>query len=155
MQRPNRAYEALQQGVQILDPVMHAYDFEYRDGSVGASSGGQFASGEFVRGDRRLELHFRYSLGLVSYHIGADALRHELYMRALLGPELGNRYPGFSDDGIEGFRGLRYDLETFAEDFLSGSGETFQKCSEVRAARTLSGLQRMEQRWPASLSEVL
>jgi hypothetical protein len=153
---PNRPYEALRQGVQILDPVMRAHGFEYGDGSTGACSGGPFVSGEFVRGDRRLELHFRFSLGLVTYHIGRDALRHELYMRALLGPNLGNRYPGFSDDTIEGFRGLRYDLETFAGDFLSGSGEAFRRCLlEVRAARALSGMQRMEQKWPPSLSEVL
>lgn len=90
----------------------------------------------------------------MTYHIGPDALRHELFMRALLGPELGNRYPGFSDDAIENFQALRHDLETFGEDFLSGSGETFRRCfSEVQAARRLTGLQRMEQGWPASIPE--
>lgn len=51
MEGLNRAYEALKQGIQVLDPAMRTCGFEYRDGPSGASSGGYFASGEFVRGD--------------------------------------------------------------------------------------------------------
>ena len=60
--------QTLLAGVGILDSVLSPYGFvfEFRDEGIGAM--GPFAWGEFVRGDRRLELHYRYGLGLVTYH---------------------------------------------------------------------------------------
>jgi hypothetical protein len=49
-------------------------------------------------------------------------------MRALLGKNGGNQYPGFSDDPLAGFRHLSYDLAHFCRDFLNGSGEEFERC---------------------------
>src|SRR5437868_689109 len=93
---------ALLEGCKILDAVMKPHGFNFVGGLTGKGSGGYFASGEYVRGDRRLELHFRYSLGLVTYHIGELSLTHDEYMRALLGKDGGNKYPGFSDDPLDG-----------------------------------------------------
>ncbi len=90
---------------------------------------GVFASGDFVRGDRRLELHFRHSVGLVKYHMGSHSASHEAYMREVLGGHAGNRYPGFSDDPLDGFHHLAHDLGNFASDFLIGDGAAL-----VRAA---------------------
>jgi hypothetical protein len=120
--------EALRAGVEILAPLMTQHAFAFRQTSTGRSSGGAFAAGEFVRGDRRLELHFRHSLGLVTYHMGSLNLSHADYMRALLGPGAGSQYPGFSEDPLDGFRGLLHDLEHYAGDFLSGSGQDFERC---------------------------
>ncbi len=85
---------------------------------------------EYVRGDRRLELHFRHSLGLVAYHVGEEALTHEDYMRAVLGPRRENKYPGFSSDPLDAFRDLAHDLEHHALGFLSGPDEDFTRCVE-------------------------
>jgi hypothetical protein len=49
-------------------------------------------------------------------------------MRALLGKNGGSQYPGFSEDPLDGFRDLSYDLSHFCGDFLSGSGEEFEGC---------------------------
>jgi len=125
--------EALRAGCGILDEVMKPWGFTFVEGASGRSSGGNFASGEYVKGDRRLEIHFRFSLGLVTYHLGSLSLAHTSYMRALLGKNGGNHYPGFSDDPLDGFRDLSYDLSHFCEDFLSGSGEDFARCA-VKAA---------------------
>jgi len=120
--------ETFRAGCNILDEVMNPHRFFLVEEASGRSSGGDFASGEYVRVDRRLEIHFRYSLGLVAYHIGKLLLTHEAYMRAVLGKSGGNRYPGFSDDPLDGFRHLSYDLSHFCEDFLTGSGEEFEHC---------------------------
>ena len=79
----------------ILEPVLspHGFRFEFRDAGKGA--GGFFAWGEFVRRDRRLELHYRLSLGLVMYHALGKKVSHEAYMREL-GRWENHRYPGFS-----------------------------------------------------------
>lgn len=126
-------HETFRAGCGILDEVMKPQGFTFVEGASGPSSGGNFASGEYVKDDRRLEIHFRFSLGLVTYHMGSLSLAHESYMRALLGKNGGNQYPGFSDDPLDGFRHLSYDLSHFCGDFLGGSGEEFARCA-VKAA---------------------
>jgi hypothetical protein len=59
--------ELLAGGIKILDGLMAAHGFAFVAKASGRGSGGEFASGEFCRGNRALELHFRYSLGLVRY----------------------------------------------------------------------------------------
>jgi hypothetical protein len=80
----SEAQQALGTGVQILENLMRAHGFAYMPTAASNSSGGPFPSGEFRRGDRRLELHYRYSLGLVAYHVGALVLSHEDYMWSVL-----------------------------------------------------------------------
>jgi hypothetical protein len=106
---------------------MRSHGFVYTQTSVGVGSGGSFASGEFRRGDRRLELHFRYSLGLVTYHMGSASLSHEEYMWSVLRKRWASHYPGFSGDALESFRHLLLDLEQYGSDFLVGSDSEFAK----------------------------
>jgi hypothetical protein len=146
--------EILRSGAEILSTFMTSMGFVYIQERAGRGSGGDFASGAYVREDRKLEIHYRHSLGLVTYHIGTSLLRHETLMRALLGPEGGNHYPGFSDDLLDAFRDLLYDLEHFAVDFLSGPGNIFKQCVlDAQAARKLSRIERLEQHWPNSIEE--
>jgi len=85
-------------------------------------SGGDFASGAYVRNERKLEFHFRHSLGLVTYRFREFAASHEWVIRAL-GAYGHHKYPGFSDVPLNGFRHLRSDIENFFQIFLSGSDE--------------------------------
>ena len=119
--------EILKAGVAILDDLMRSHGFVYRSTSAGVGSGGSFASGEFRRADRGLELHFRGSLGLVTYHLGCATLSHEDYMWSVLGNRWASHYPGFSDDPMDGFRHLLLDLEQYGSDFLRGSDSDFMK----------------------------
>jgi len=121
--------ETLRTGREILDPVMLAHGFVFGAEEAGRGSGGPFASGAYINGDRRLEIHYRWSLGLVTYHFGKISVDHESYMRVILGPEGGNKYPGFSDDPLSGFHGLAYDLRNFATAFLTGDFKEFARCA--------------------------
>jgi hypothetical protein len=118
--------EMIAVGRQILDPALLPHGFVFEIGDAGVGSGGAYASGSYLRGDRRLELHFRHSLGLVTYRLGDLMLSHEDYMRAVLQGRGRSAYPGFSEDPLDGFRHLRHDLETLAQDFVSGSGQGFR-----------------------------
>jgi hypothetical protein len=92
-------------------------------------SGGGSAIGEFRRGDRRLELHVRRSLGLVRYHFGEESLSHEDLVRAVRALDRISteaEYPGFSDDPAAGFRHLRVDLDRFGDVFLTGGAKAFR-----------------------------
>lgn len=121
-------------GVQILEPLLLSKGFHFRFGAEGIGSGGKFAWGEFVREDRRLELHFRRTLGLVRYHAGEQSASHEWYMREL---EVWDQclYPGFSGDPSNGFEGLVHDLG-FADDFLVGSATTLRRAAAKEATNT-------------------
>jgi hypothetical protein len=114
-------------------------------GPSGVGSGGRFASGTFVKGTRQLELHFRHTLGLVTYHLGSASMSHEDYMRAAQAGR-GRRYPGFGDDPLQGFRDLQHDLEHHGQVFLRGSDAALQGYFTWVAANPrphgLSGLPR-------------
>jgi hypothetical protein len=117
---------SLLEGADTLAKVLPK-DFNFQFHGGGKSSGGNYAWGEFVRGDRKLEIHVRGNLGLVRYHVGAESASHESYMR-----ELGVRerchYPGFSEDPRDAFQGLAHDL-AFADDFLTGTAALLRQAA--------------------------
>ena len=121
--------ELLAQGTAELAAVLGPAGFEFIQTDEDADSGGPFASGEFLRGDRRLELHVRSSLGLVRYHFGEESLSHEDLVRgvrALEGISAEAQYPGFSGDLMAPFRHLRHDLDLFGAIFLRGGAKAFR-----------------------------
>jgi hypothetical protein len=123
--------EILLEGRHAIDPVLAQHGFTFQQGSSGASSGGESANGAYVNGNRKLELHYRFSLGLVTYHFEKASLDHTSYMRVLLGDKGGNKYPGFSDDPLAAFESLAYDLEHFAAAFLEGNFDEFARVVAV------------------------
>jgi len=121
--------ETLKAGVLILNDLMAGHRFSHSLTGAGKGSGGTFASAEFHRGNRRLELHLRYSLGLVAY-VGSVTLSHEDFMWSVLGKRRASHYPGFSDDPLDGFRDLCRDLGEYGSPFLSEGDSEFLKCAE-------------------------
>lgn len=139
-QAPMTPDEWLEAGRRILDPVLEPHGFRFRASESGSGSGGDFSTGAYVRGrfdpfaSRRLEVHFRYKLGRVTYSLGRSQLDHETYMRQL-GVHTEAAYPGFSEDPIDGFRHLAHDLSHYCQDFLRGPGREFQRLArEMRAS---------------------
>jgi hypothetical protein len=120
--------EILRSGSDLLESILVPEGFSFVATGGGSSSGGEFASGEFRTGNRRLELHFRFSLGLVTYHVGAVALSHDEYVRAVRALDqvaTSSSFPGFSDDWAPQFQALADDLRCFGERFLRGSADGF------------------------------
>jgi hypothetical protein len=126
----NDAKGLLERGVTSLAEVLGPAGFEFIETDDGTTNGGTFASGEFLRGDRRLELHVRSSLGLVRYHFGDEALSHDDLVRgvrALQAISEEGQYPGFSSDPMAGFVHLRHDIERFGAIFLRGGAKAFRE----------------------------
>lgn len=120
--------EILGSGAKLLESVLAPEGFIFTMLNAGPSSGGDFAGGEFRRHDRHLDLHFRYSLGLVAYHVEKVGLFHEEYVRAVRAVDhitAPNSYPGFSDDWSSQFQALSDDLRCFGERFLRGPVDGF------------------------------
>jgi len=119
----------LEQGIVELVPVLGPAGYEYIQTDAGVDSRGPYAIGDFLRGDRRLELHVRSSLTLVRYHFDEVAMSHEDLVRgvrALEGIAAEGEYPGFSTDPMAGFLHLRHDLDRFGAIFLRGGAKAFR-----------------------------
>ena len=71
------------EGAAILARELSPAGFTFQMTSRGRGSGGNFAVGRFTRGDQYLEIHFRYSLGLVTYGWGDSQLSHADYLAGL------------------------------------------------------------------------
>ena len=127
-------HQIMQQGVRVLAPLLDEHGFAWEQGASGNSSGGVFSSGAFVRGNRRLELHFRSSLGLVSYSVAGCSLPHTEFIRAQGAARGANAYPGYSSEPLDAFRDLLRDLERFGAPFLSGPETEFVTLAEWVAA---------------------
>ena len=125
MSDTDKPKQTLVAGADILGAVLRPHGYKFRLENEGKGSGGYFASGSFRKDDRRLELHFRYSLGLVTYHIGNCSLDHEKYMRCL-GVYGHNQYPDFPAEPMESFHHLTEDLQNYCSDFVAGDGRQFQ-----------------------------
>ena len=69
---PSDPEKTLLQGSELLKPLFTKHGFDFVPLDKGKSSGGHFASAEFIRGDRRFEFHLRFSLGMVTYHLGVS-----------------------------------------------------------------------------------
>jgi hypothetical protein len=94
--------------------------------------------------ERKLEIHFRYALGLVTYYFGKVSADHESCMPVLLGNAGGNRTPGFSDAPLSGFADLAHDLQTHATAFLSGDFTEFARCiSAAKEWKKIPGFARL------------
>ena len=124
--------EIMKSGAAILSPLLTSYGLHFRIGPEGRGSGGLSCEAEFSDGVRVLELHFRYSLGLVTYHRAGQKVSHQAYMKAL-GIADACAYPGFSDDPLDGFRHLLSDLERFGDDFLAGDGLVLRRAAKAES----------------------
>ena len=119
--------QVLQRGADLLGTLLLPYGFAFEVLGAGRCSGGDFAFGNFRHGDRRIELHFRDSLGMVRYLLGSSSMTHENYMYAVLGAWHASRYPGFSSDPMDGFRDLLSDLKDYGSDFVSGTDDCLSR----------------------------
>ena len=123
--------EALMNGIRVVERLLGSYGFQFQFREEGKGSGGAFAWGEFIRADRKLELHFRFTLGMVRYCVADQSASHEPYMQEL-GVWNQCHYPGFSEDSIVAFDHLAHDL-AFADDFLSGSAAILRRAAQKEA----------------------
>lgn len=117
--------EQLLAGAKILEPIMGRYGFQFKLLKSGSGSGGAFACGHYVNGDRRLELHYRYGLGMVIYRAGKAELSHRDYVERLGVLTESQFVWNAKEESLSGFDWLREDIERFCRSFLIGQCEHF------------------------------
>lgn len=127
---------SLNQGAAILAEVLQPSGFAFVNVAHGNGSGGPSAHGRFVRHTQSIDLHFRWSLGMVTYRWDDVELGHADYLRAM---SASGAYPGFSEDPLDGFRHLAADLDGPLAGFVTADRTSFDRA--VEAARST------ERRW--------
>jgi len=140
--------QTLLAGADILSTYLVPLGFRFELSGTGNGSGGSFAYGCFINDDRVIEMHFRYSLGLISYRVGGWSLSHEQYID-LLGRHGENKYPGYSEDPLEAFSDLLYDLKYLLNDFTENNATLFcskapGKIAELEREREIRQLEDMK-----------
>lgn len=121
--------EQLRAGAAILCDLLEPAGFKFAVSMVGNPSGGRLAVGEFVRGSHRLELHYRFGLGIVIYHIGDCSLSHAELMRSQ-GFSKQAEFPTVLDKSLKGFYAVLSDLRKFGGPFLGADASQFAILAE-------------------------
>ena len=118
--------------------------FKFELIATGKGSGGHFSYGHFIKegasfGEtKRIELHFRYSLGLVGYYIDDVGLSHQEYID-FVGKHGQSKYPNFSDNPQDAFNCLLWDLQNLLNDFTENDARIFkQKMADIRHQQGMS-----------------
>ncbi len=116
--------DELKKGISILDQIMIPHGFKFVLGSTGKSSSGPFASGYYIKENRRLNLSVRFSLGCVTCQVDGKELDHSEYMQAV---GIKGEYPSFSEKVNDAFKHLATDIQNHGLIFLNGSVVEFNK----------------------------
>jgi hypothetical protein len=104
---------------------------------------GSYETATWSRGDRRVLLASRYAVS-VGYRIGELGIEHGAYMRAMLGPGGGNRFPTFGHDAEVSVAAIVHDLREYGHDFLAGEGAEFKRLvGEASSHPQKSGFARL------------
>lgn len=117
----------LAEGSAIIAPLLEPLGYVLLPMSTATGSGGPFAVGRWVSGDRFIETHVRGALGIVNYGCRSSKVSHVNYLR-LVGQK--GAYPGFSNDPVDGFRHLAIDLAGPVRSLLECSRREFEAIVE-------------------------
>jgi hypothetical protein len=122
--------DVLAEGSSLLAPILTPLGYLPAETSQGNGSGGPMAMGRWIAGERSIETHVRYALGIVTYQWGSLKFSHQDYLRVL---GVKGAYPGFSDDAIDGFRYLAADLAGPVRPMLTCDRDEFASIVEAAA----------------------
>ena len=128
----------LEAGIVILDPALLPHGFIFHFQNSGRGSGGNFAWGKYVRGDRSLDLHHRWGLGIIQYNIADLSIDHSAYLKSLGVDNESDLLSTPLESGLDRYHALRSNLENFCSDFVTGPA------TEWAAAARFDGQGRAE-----------
>lgn len=109
MEHPFVREKHLLAGAAILGELLEPLGFTFVSLTVGNSSDGRFAIGEYIRESRQLELHYCFGLGIVIYNLCDCSLPHTELMRSQ-GFSKQAEFPTVFDNSLLGFHAVLSDL---------------------------------------------
>ena len=131
---PDECKQALLTGIKIIDPILNLLGFVFEISGVGVSSGGSFASGFYVKGNKRMGLIYRAGAGLgaVIYEYHQSSISHRALIQYLGKSNVNKlkysdfKFASFSKEGRDPFEALAYDIQNSALEFLNSTDSEFE-----------------------------
>lgn len=124
------AEQLLEDGSDVVGPVLESAGYVRTRVVTGHGSGGAFAHRRWVKGRRYVELHVRLTLGQVYYGWDDHEIEHSRLLRAV---RRQGSFPGFGIDRMDAFLHLADDLRGPTEFILNCARSTFDATAEAAA----------------------
>ncbi len=132
------AEESKQQLIEItqrLNPVLNPLGYVFQMAGSGVSSGGPFAAGFYLNGERQIGLIYRATSGLgsVNYKYDQFTISHDGLMQYLGKLNFSKlkydpkKWSSYGDNGGNVVDAFLYDIQNYETDFLASSDEQFAK----------------------------
>ena len=119
-------------GLDILNPFLTQYGFEFEKYENGQGSGGEFTVASFLNGHKKFIVNYRFSIGQVIYQHDFSTVCHDFYLDQL-GLADKKKIPDFhSEDQLIAFRHLLHDFEFLVEDFFEGQCLKLREFSKLQ-----------------------
>ena len=119
-------------GLEILEPFLRQYGFEFDNFENGKGSGGQFTIATYINGHKRFIIGYRYSIGELGYQFENIKVGHTFYLDHL-GLADKKQFPDFqSDDKLNSFRHILHDLYFLVDDFFVGPCSKLIEASKLQ-----------------------
>jgi len=110
----------LVRGLDIINPFLTQYGFEFQGYDNGQGSGGQFTMATYINAHKKFIINYRFLIGHVIYQYDHSKIGHDFYLDQL-GLADKKKLPDFhTQDKLLAFQYLLNDFEYLKEDFFDG-----------------------------------
>ena len=93
-------------GLEVLKPFLHKYNFTFDNNQNGKGSDGQFTKATFTNNNKKFIISYRFSIGQVIYQCDKFLVTHNFYLDGL-GHAEEKQFPDFqSNDKLKGFQNI-------------------------------------------------
>jgi hypothetical protein len=145
--KPEECQQKLVEITENLNPVLNPLGYSFESDGYAVTSGGPFASGFFVNGEKKIGLIYRSfsGLGSVNYECRQSAVSHSDLMRYLGKEEESKlkydskKFSSYARDDGDVLGALMHDIQSFEIEMLTGSSEQFYRAlHKINKARNMS-----------------
>ena len=119
-------------GLEILDPFMNTYGFEFDKYNFDNNSNAPFTIASYKKENKKFIVDYSFYAGQVLYQFDNFIVSHPFYLDNL-GFTNKKKYRGYRlDQKQEGFNLLLHDFEYLVDDFFKGECEKLKDISELQ-----------------------
>ncbi|MBP6758768.1 MAG: hypothetical protein KA133_05905 [Flavobacterium sp.] len=122
----------LSKGLEILDPFLREYGFEFDKYNFDTNSESNFSLASYKNESKKFIIDYRFSTGQILYQYGNCIVSHPFYLDNL-GFTHKKKHNGFlQKQKLEAFNHILHDFEYLLDDFFKGECDKLKEISELQ-----------------------
>ena len=122
----------LSKGLELLDPFLKGYGFEFDKYNFDANSDNNFTLASYKNESKKFIIDYRFSTGQVLYQYDNYLVNHPFYLDHL-GFTNKKKHNGFPpNQKLEAFNHILHDFEYLLDDFFKGECYKLKEISELQ-----------------------